>query len=53
MKAIVYKEPNKVTVEEVADPKIEHPGDAIIRLTSSGICGSDSYVSRKDCCKTR
>ncbi len=44
MKAIICKEPNKVTVEEVADPKIEHPGDAIIRLTSSGICESDIHM---------
>lgn len=44
MRAIVYKGPNKVTVEEVDDPKIEHLGDAIIRLTSSGICGSDLHM---------
>lgn len=44
MKAVVYKGPNKVAVEEVNDPKIEHPGDAIIRLTSSGICGSDLHM---------
>lgn len=44
MRAIVYKRPDKVAVEEVDDPKIEHPGDAIIRLTSSGICGSDLHM---------
>ncbi|WP_269849214.1 alcohol dehydrogenase catalytic domain-containing protein [Methanosarcina horonobensis] len=26
------------------DPKIEHPADAIVRLTSSGICGSDLHM---------
>ncbi|RXA17614.1 alcohol dehydrogenase [Methanosarcina sp. MSH10X1] len=44
MKAVVYKGPNKVAVEDVDDPEIEHPGDAIIRLTSSGICGSDLHM---------
>ena len=31
MKAVVYKGKNKVAVEEVSDPKIAAPGDAIIR----------------------
>jgi len=44
MKAVVYKGPGKVRVEEVNDPKIVHPGDAIIRLTSSAICGSDLHM---------
>ncbi len=44
MRAIVYKGPNKVAVEEVDDPKLEHPRDAIIRLTSSAICGSDLHM---------
>src|SRR5690242_12587607 len=44
MKAIVYKQRNKVSVETVPDPKIEKPTDAIVRVTSAGICGSDLHM---------
>ena len=44
MKAVVYKGPNKVAVEDVAEPKIEKSSDAIIKLTSSAICGSDLHM---------
>jgi glutathione-independent formaldehyde dehydrogenase len=44
MKAVVYKEPFKVAVEEVEDPRIEHPCDVIVRITSTAICGSDLHM---------
>src|SRR4051812_10281132 len=44
MRAIVCKRPNEVSVETVADPKIESPTDAIVRITSAGICGSDLHM---------
>jgi len=44
MKAIVYKQPNEVAVETVPDPKIEAPTDALVRITSAGICGSDLHM---------
>ncbi len=44
MKALVYNGIRNVAVEEVDDPKIEHPRDAIVRLTSSAICGSDLHM---------
>lgn len=44
MKAVVYKGPFKVAVETVPDPKLQHPNDAIIRITSSCICGSDLHM---------
>jgi glutathione-independent formaldehyde dehydrogenase len=44
MKAVVYKEPFKVAVEEVPDPRIEHPNDVIVRITSTAICGSDLHM---------
>ena len=31
-------------VDTVPDPTIEHPTDAIIRVTSTGICGSDLHL---------
>ncbi|HEV7566179.1 MAG TPA: glutathione-independent formaldehyde dehydrogenase [Microbacteriaceae bacterium] len=43
MKAIVYKGPFDVSLEEVPDPKIEQPLDAIIRITTANICGSDLH----------
>ena len=37
MKALVYKGKNEVAVEEVPDPKIEGPTDAITKITTAAI----------------
>ncbi|HEX4445420.1 MAG TPA: glutathione-independent formaldehyde dehydrogenase [Polyangiaceae bacterium] len=44
MKALVYGGPRQVTIENVPDPKIERPTDALIRITSTNICGSDLHM---------
>jgi glutathione-independent formaldehyde dehydrogenase len=44
MKAVVYQGPYDIKVEEVEDPKIEAPTDAIVRITSTCICGSDLHM---------
>ena len=44
MKAVVYKEPFRVTVEDVPEPRIQHPNDVIVRVTSTAICGSDLHM---------
>jgi glutathione-independent formaldehyde dehydrogenase len=44
MRAVVYRKPFDVAVEEVPDPRIEHPNDVIVRVTSTGISGSDLHV---------
>ena len=44
MKAVVWHGARDVQVDTVPDPAIEHPTDAIIRVTSSGICGSDLHL---------
>ena len=44
MKALLWNGKHQVAVEEVPDPKIEHPRDAIIRVTSTAICGSDLHL---------
>ncbi len=44
MKAVVYKGPYKVAVENVPDPRIEAPNDAIVRITTTNICGSDLHM---------
>jgi glutathione-independent formaldehyde dehydrogenase len=43
VKAVVYNGPFDMQVQEVEDPRIEHPLDAIVRITSSNICGSDLH----------
>jgi threonine dehydrogenase-like Zn-dependent dehydrogenase len=44
MKAAVWHGPRDVRVDEVEDPKIEEATDAIVRITSSAICGSDLHL---------
>jgi glutathione-independent formaldehyde dehydrogenase len=44
MKAVVYKKPFEVAVENVDDPKMNHPNDVIVKITSSCICGSDLHM---------
>src|SRR3954451_2747589 len=44
MKAICWHGKNNVSVEQVPDPKIINPRDAIIRVTLSAICGSDIHL---------
>jgi threonine dehydrogenase-like Zn-dependent dehydrogenase len=44
MKALVWHGRRDVRVDEVPDPTIEAPTDAIIRVTSSGLCGSDLHL---------
>jgi len=44
LKAVVYQEPFKVTVEQMPDPKIEAPTDAVVRITTTNICGSDLHM---------
>ena len=44
MKAIVWHGKEDVRCETVPDPKIEDPRDAIIKITSTGICGSDLHL---------
>jgi threonine dehydrogenase-like Zn-dependent dehydrogenase len=44
MKAVTWHGRRDIRVDEVPDPKIEHPTDAIIRVTSTAICGSDLHL---------
>jgi threonine dehydrogenase-like Zn-dependent dehydrogenase len=44
MKATCWYGAKDVRVEEVPDPKILNPGDAIVKITSSAICGSDLHL---------
>jgi threonine dehydrogenase-like Zn-dependent dehydrogenase len=44
MKAVTWQGLRSVSVEEVADPIIKEPNDAIIKVTSTNICGSDLHL---------
>ncbi|EMY33073.1 theronine dehydrogenase-like Zn-dependent dehydrogenase [Arthrobacter crystallopoietes BAB-32] len=44
MKALTWQGKRQLSVEEVPDPQIQEPTDAIIRVTSTAICGSDLHL---------
>ena len=44
MKAVVYQGPRQVEVREVPDPVIDQPTDAIVKITTTNICGSDLHM---------
>jgi glutathione-independent formaldehyde dehydrogenase len=44
VKALVYKGPHTVAIEERPDPTVERPTDAIVRITTTNICGSDLHM---------
>jgi threonine dehydrogenase-like Zn-dependent dehydrogenase len=44
MKAVTWQGKRDVRVEEVPDPTIQEPTDVIVRITSSGLCGSDLHL---------
>lgn len=46
MRAVVFKEPYKVAVEDRPVPTLKNPTDAILRVTSTALCGSDLHFYR-------
>jgi threonine dehydrogenase-like Zn-dependent dehydrogenase len=44
MRALCWPGKGDVRVDTVPDPKIEHPRDAIIKITACAICGSDLHL---------
>src|SRR4051794_9912342 len=44
MKAVTWHGVHDVRVDTVDDPRLQEPTDAIVRITSSGICGSDLHL---------
>ncbi|HEX2999483.1 MAG TPA: hypothetical protein VHR86_04520 [Armatimonadota bacterium] len=51
MKAVVYKGADRVAIENIEDPRIESPNDAIVRITSTAICGSDLHMPSSGSCR--
>src|SRR4051812_36360854 len=44
MRALVWHGKHDIRCDSVPDPKIEHPRDAIVKVTSCAICGSDLHL---------
>jgi len=44
MRAVTWQGKKSVSVEQVPDPQVQLPTDAVIRVTSTGICGSDLHL---------
>jgi threonine dehydrogenase-like Zn-dependent dehydrogenase len=46
MKAVIFRGIGDIALEDVRDPKIKHEMDAVVRITSSAICGTDLHMVR-------
>jgi threonine dehydrogenase-like Zn-dependent dehydrogenase len=46
MKALVFRAVGDIRLDDVPDPQLQEPTDAIVRLTSSAICGTDLHFVR-------
>jgi threonine dehydrogenase-like Zn-dependent dehydrogenase len=46
MRAVVWRGVGDIAVEDVPEPKIKDPTDAVVRLTASAICGTDLHFIR-------
>jgi alcohol dehydrogenase len=44
MRAVTFQAPGEVRVEEVPEPELIEPGDAIVRIEATGVCGSDLHI---------
>jgi len=44
MQAIVFKDTGKIVVETLDDPQLSQPTDALLRVTSAAMCGSDLHM---------
>ena len=43
MKGVCFKQVGQVELLDLPDPRIQDPGDAIVRVTMAGLCGSDLH----------
>ena len=44
MKALHYDAPFKVSIKTIPTPKLEHPDDVLVKVTTACICGSDLHM---------
>jgi alcohol dehydrogenase len=48
MKALIYRGPGQKAIEDRPMPKIEKPGDAIVKIVKTTICGTDLHILKGD-----
>jgi alcohol dehydrogenase len=48
MQALVYHGPDRKQWESKPEPKLEHPGDAIVQIDTATICGTDLHILKGD-----
>jgi alcohol dehydrogenase len=48
MKALVYQGPGRKALEERPMPEIKAPGDAIVKIVKTTICGTDLHILKGD-----
>ena len=48
MKALVYRGPGQKAVEDRPKPEIQAPGDAIVKILKTTICGTDLHILKGD-----
>ncbi len=46
MKAVVYHDVGDIRLDDVPEPTIQDPNDALVRITGSGVCGTDLHMIR-------
>lgn len=46
MKAVVFHDIGDIRLEDVPEPRLKEPTDAVVRLTASAICGTDLHMVR-------
>jgi 2-desacetyl-2-hydroxyethyl bacteriochlorophyllide A dehydrogenase len=44
MRAVTFQGPGEIRVDEKPEPELEAPGEAIVRVEASGVCGSDLHI---------
>jgi 2-desacetyl-2-hydroxyethyl bacteriochlorophyllide A dehydrogenase len=44
MRAVTFQAAGEVRVEERPDPELQAPGDAVVRIEATGVCGSDLHI---------
>src|SRR5689334_3690535 len=48
MRALVYHGPGRISWDTVPDPAIEDPADAVVRVGTTTVCGTDLHILRGD-----
>src|ERR1700686_2008662 len=44
MRAVTFQAPGEVLVQDVPEPQLQDPEDAIVRIEATGVCGSDLHI---------